>query len=194
MDHLEFEALIKHFEGALEAAEEQQLVEHLATCAACAADARKLASFPGFVNLGKDEQVPQATTAHLLNIYKRNTWPTKTESFARRFSAVLSFDDWQTALNERLIASESRQLLYRAASFDIDLRFDFAGDVCRVSGQVFPTPMLGTAQLFSESGGEKVSVNEFGEFVFPPIGIGNYSFEFNLDQVLIEIPDVSILS
>jgi len=96
--------------------------------------------------------------------------------------------------SEKKLAKGSRQLLYRAASCDIDFRFEAVGKLCRVSGKVFPTPPDGTAQMISPREHQKVAVNKFGEFVFSPVRKGSYNFEFDVDQVLIKIRDVSLSS
>ena len=92
--------------------------------------------------------------------------------------------------SDKKLAKGSRQLLYRAASFDIDFRFDATGKMCRVSGKIFPTPLAGTAEIFTDLARQTVAVTTSGEFVFSPVRRGKYNFEFHLDQTHIKIPDV----
>ncbi|HEX8247313.1 MAG TPA: hypothetical protein VF599_03945, partial [Pyrinomonadaceae bacterium] len=129
MKHLEFEKLVKSFEGFESTAEEREVSGHLRTCAECAARAAKLENFFRYVKADKNAQVSQADTAALLNIFrpKKKTVSGAGDSKIKRLLANLVFDDWQMVLQERLVFSESRHLLYRAEQFEIDLRLHFAG-------------------------------------------------------------------
>lgn len=201
MKHLEFEKLVKNFEGLLSLAEEQEVSGHLKQCAECAASAEKLEKFFGYARTDKAGQVSQADTARLLNIFKpeKNVSETGAPGFGQRWLASLVFDDWQTALNERFsAATDSRHLLYRVAEeqFEVDLRIHFAGGKCYLSGQVFPNcgPQGATAEIFSENEREKVSLNNYCEFVFPPLPEGLYDFRINSGGQIIEIEHLSLIS
>ncbi len=193
MKHIEFENLIKHFESLRSVAEGREVSEHLLNCEACAAQSRKLENFLGYVQRGDYEQVSQSVTANLLNIYKPKKTAAKKESFVKKLVANLAFDDWQTALNERFILSDTRQLLYKTDKFDIDLRLNFAGEKCQVSGQIFPDCQSASAEIFSKEFSEKVYLNQDCEFVFPPIKNGVYGLRINSADKIIEIQDISLL-
>lgn len=198
MKHPEFEKLVKSFEGLLPMSEEQEISSHLRVCAVCGAQARKLESFFGYVNAGKTEPVSQADTARLLNVFKqpeKSISSSEGETFVERLLASLVFDDWQTALSERFVADDSRHLLYRAGEFEIDLRLHFAGGKCLVSGQVFPDcGKRASAEIFSETTSEKVFLNDYCEFVFPPVGEGIYDFRIDSNGKLIEIENLSLIN
>jgi hypothetical protein len=196
MKHLEFEKLVNKFEGLQSAAEEREVSAHLRACAECAARAAKLESFFRYVSAGKNAEVSQSQTALLLNIFKpkRQISVPARESLVKRLLANLVFDDWQTALPERLAVSDSRHLLYRAAQFEIDLRLHFAGGGCQVSGQVFPDCTLSaSAELFSAETSEKVFLNDCGEFVFPSLKEGIYNFRLNSGETTVEIENLSLV-
>lgn len=200
MKHLEFEKLVKRFEDFESQTEEREVSEHLRACTECSALAAKLESFFRYVNADKNAKVSQAETAMLLNIFK----PKKEVSAASRGSRIkrlfasLVFDDWQTALQERLAFSDSRHLLYRAGQFEIDLRLHFAGGSCQASGQVFPDctspALLTSAELFSAETSEKVFLNDCGEFVFPALKEGIYNFRLDSGETTIEIENLSLVS
>jgi hypothetical protein len=197
MKHPEFEKLVKSFEGLLSISEEQEISSHLRVCAACGAQARKLESFFGYVNASKTEQVSQADTARLLNVFRpeRRISSAKAESFAERLLANLVFDDWQTAFSERFVADDSRHLLYRAGEFEIDLRLHFADGRCLVSGQIFPDcGKRASAEIVSETTSEKVFLNDYCEFVFPPIREGIYNFRIDSNAKIIEIENLSLIN
>ncbi len=194
MKHTEFETLIQHFEGKLPADEHHETAAHLRDCQTCAAESRKLEIFLGYVEKRDYEQVPQAVTANLLNIYKPKKVVAKGESFVKKLIATLAFDDWQTVLNERFTMSDTRQLLYNTDEFDIDLRLNFTGEKCQVSGQILPDCQNATAELFSVETSEKVTLNQDCEFVFPPVKNGIYGLRINSADTLIEIRDISLFN
>jgi hypothetical protein len=193
MKHTEFETLIQYFEGKLAAAEAVKISGHLRDCTTCAAESRKLENFLGYVQIREYEQVSQAATANLLNIYKPQKQSVKSNSFIKKIVATLAFDDWQTVLNERFIMSDTRQLLYNTDDFDIDLRLNFAGEKCQVSGQILPDCQNAFVEIFSEETIEKTALNRDCEFIFPPVKIGVYDLRVISRDIIIEIQNISLL-
>lgn len=195
MKHIEFEVLIKKAEGLLSPDEAREVEKHLRVCIDCARTSQKLESFTAYVRADTDfEEVPQATTANLLNIFQPQKAAANKDSFLRKLIASLTFDDWQTALNERFVLSDERQLLYKAENFDIDLRLNFAGEKCQLSGQLFPDCAPGTIELFSGEESRKAEFNEDCEFVFPPVKNGQYTLRIKLGETIIEIQNISLQS
>jgi hypothetical protein len=196
MKHPEFEKLVNKFEGTQSAAEEREVSAHLRACAKCAARAARLESFFRYAGAAKNAEVSQRQTAALLNIFrpKRQISAAERGSLVKRLLADLVFDDWRTALPERLAVSDSRHLLYRAGQFEIDLRLHFAGGGCQVSGQVFPDcTSPADAEIFSAETSEKVFLNDCGEFVFPSLKEGIYNFRLNSGETSIEIENLSLV-
>ena len=195
MKHIEFEKLVNNFEGLLSITEEQEVSEHLRGCAICSAQARKLNNLFSYVQTVKSEQVSQADTARLLNIFKPpKTVSAPVNSFGKRLLASLVFDDWQMAVQERFAATDSRHLLYRAEQFEVDLRLNFVAGKCQVSGQIFPDcEKPATVELFSEETSEKIFLNEYYEFVFSPVKEGVYNFRINSNGIIVEIENLSLV-
>lgn len=193
MNHIEFETLLKYFENLLPIVRGQEISEHLRNCRTCAAQSQKLENFLSYAQKSEYESVSQSVTASLLNIYRPKKLEAKKESFVKKLAATLAFDDWQIALNERFILSDTRQLLYKADKFDIDLRLNFVGEKCQVSGQVFPDCQNATAEIFSKEFKERILLNQDCEFVFPPIKNGVYDLRINSEDTIIEIQDISLL-
>jgi hypothetical protein len=195
MKHPEFEKLVKNFEGRLALNEQQEVSEHLRACAECAASAAKLENFFRYAN-AENGQVSQADTVRLLNVFKpQKPASGKGESKLKRLFASLVFDDWQMALNERFAATDSRHLLYQAEDFEVDLRLLFAGGKCSLSGQIFPDCVENaTAEIFSEDVSEKIFLNNYCEFVFPPLKEGIYNFRVNSGEKIIEIENLSLVN
>ena len=107
---------------------------------------------------------------------------------------MLAFDDWQTALNERFTFSDTRQLLYKAENYDIDLRLNFIGDKCQLSGQILPDCEGAAIEILSEKVCEKTELNENCEFVFPLVSQNIYDLRIHFKDFFIEIPNFSLLT
>lgn len=195
MKHIEFEKLLKKFEGLLAENESGEISAHLAECRDCAVQSAKLEKFFSYANDKPQEEVGQAVTARLLNIFQpKKAFERKKESFGKRLSAILAFDDWQTALNERFTFSDTRQLLYKAENYDIDLRLNFIGGKCQLSGQILPDCETATIEIASENVREKIEVNENCEFVFPLVSQDIYDLRIHFKDFFIEIQDFSLLT
>ena len=192
MKHLTFAVLVDRFEGRLADSDVESISSHVAECPACEADYRKLSEFFGYVNLTPTEEVPQAATANILNIFQRRPAVEKPRTSVLSKIGVLVFDDWTTALNERYAGMDSRQLLYRADGFDIDLRIEFVGEQCIVAGQVFPECTIAEVTLCSESSSVKGSLNEMGEFTFVPVVTGDYSLRIKNNEVDLVIDNIPL--
>jgi hypothetical protein len=192
MKHIEFAKLIQKFEG-LRSSDEQEISEHLLVCADCTLLQKKIAGFFNYVEFEKSANVAQSVTANLLNIYQPKKTAPKKEGLVKRIFGELVFDDWQFALNERLAFSDTRQMLYKVEDIEIDLRFQFINGKCFVSGQIFPDlKEKGKVKLIFESGQTETELNENREFGFPPLPEGVYALEIHLNNVYIEISELSL--
>lgn len=191
MKHAEFETLLGYAEGSLPETERPQVSGHLSVCESCRTELAKLEHFFRFAETGELETVPQATTAHLLNIYRpKKVLPKAAGKMS--LLANLVFDDWKFALNERFVMSDLRQLLYRAGTFEIDLRLNFSGEKCNIDGQVFPDCSGGTAELIGRTGIHRVALDADCEFALPRVECGIYDLKFDIDGVTIEIKDMPL--
>ncbi len=191
MKHADFETLLDYLDGKLPDLAGREIADHLRICETCGIEAGKLRKFMEFAETGPLEEVPQADTARLLNIYRPEKRDEKKEP-ARRFLASLIFDDWQTALNERFLMPDSRQMLYRAGDFEIDLRLNFLSEKCRVEGQVFPDCLAGFAEIYTDAVRHRVAFGADCEFALPPVDCGVYGLRFEIDGVTIEIQSMTL--
>lgn len=194
MKHIEFEQLVEIFEGLRSETENREVFDHLRICDDCNKQAQKLENFFGYAKIAESAQAGQALTANLLNIYKPRKSVLAKKSYKQCLLATLVFDDWQFALNERLVYSDTRQLLYQTALFDIDLRLHFIGDKCQISGQIFPDCKGGSVEIYSSDFSEMTSLNEKCEFVFSLVKQEIYTLRFVSEDVSIEIENISLLN
>jgi hypothetical protein len=198
--HIKFEKLVSRAERILCENEVITQNEHLSVCADCSENLRKLENFLAYTSQNNlvESTPPQRTTANLLNVFQPKKNPTAKKSLAEKILGVLTFDDWlpEFAVNERLAYSDTRQMLFRASDFEIDLRLNFFGGKCQVSGQIFPDCNMseGMIEISSESVGEKVFLNECCEFIFPFIEEGIYDLRLDLGLETIELTGVSLQS
>ena len=192
MKHLEIETLIRKFEGQLAERDVCEIDGHLADCSECAAEAGNLADFFAYAEQHVTDWVPQAVTASLLNIYERKpvTVPAK-QSICSRIASLI-FDDWQVALNERYSGLDTRQLLYIAGDYEIDLRLELIGEACRLAGQIFPEGAGAVAEISSPSHTATAATNELGEFAFDPVPQGIYDLRISINSEVLSIPDAPL--
>jgi hypothetical protein len=192
-EHIEFEKLVAQAEGAFVFDDVQ--TNHLADCRLCMSRARRMGNFFAVAAKKDFAQVPQFVTANLLNVY-RKPQPAEKKSALKRFFGSLIFDDWQPefAVQERLSFLETRQLLYRAERYEIDLRLNFVDGKCQVIGQIFPDCETGKINIFSQNTAVETELNEHCEFVLPVIEEGVYNLEAEFDGELIEIQNLPLLS
>jgi hypothetical protein len=169
MKHIEFAKLVEKFEGRLSNDEEREIADHIADCGDCDSESARLADFFAYANLEESESVPQAVTARILNIYQLRPLPKQTTSDKPHGAGFLIFDDWTISLNERYSGLDTRQMLFRINEYDIDLRFEFVGDMCRLTGQLFPEISGASVEIFSSSHSASAMLNEMGEFALDPL-------------------------
>ena len=197
--HIEFEKLVGLAESNMTANELQNMDEHLSECSHCVGLLQKLENFISYSQQQTYEAVPQPTTANLLNIFQPSK-PIIKQTFTERLRGILTFDDWlpEFAVNERLAFSDTRQMLFRAADYEIDLRLNFAAGRCQINGQIFPDCAGAKVEISSENFADKVShkvlLNEYCEFVFPFVAEGIYDFKIILKDKEIEIPQIAFVS
>lgn len=191
--HLEFERIVGALETAADFSSDEKT--HLNNCSECAVQLRKLQNLFSIAPTDFSETIPQAATANLLNIYQKPKVE-KAKNLINRLAGQLIFDDWRPefALNERLSFQDSRQLLFRAGDFNIDLRLNFAEEKCFVSGQIFVEIIEKTAivKIFNANFSLETSLNEYGEFEFPPIEQEIFDLRIVLDGKTIEIKNISV--
>ncbi len=190
MKHIEFPTFLDWFEKRLSIVTEAEIREHVSICSECAAVSSQLADFFSVATTDHREQVPQAVTARILNIFQRRRAIPEPEPKAVFGSGFLIFDDWSLAMNERFSGIDSRQLLFRVNDFDIDLRIDLCGDTCRLTGQILPGYDGGTISIESRGFSATTNINETGEFEFEELPPGDYTLIAgpNNEIVLNQVP------
>lgn len=188
-----FETLIDYADGLLAAPERPAIEAHLAAdCGDCRAT---LAWYAGFADAAREDatvEPPSWVTNRALEAFadaREAASRRGVRGLVARIRAALVFDSFANglahdALPARSAAAPTRQLLYSAVPFDVDL-YLASGDTPRVlavSGQVLPID----GDDFASVRGMKVSVerdgatvasvetSEFGEFTIDGVPPGIY--------------------
>ena len=190
--HIEFEEIIKLAENDSASGLSAAKANHLGSCAECPVQLRQLGNLFSLAPKGFNEIVPQAATAHLLNIYRQPAAKSR-PSLINRLAGLLIFDDWKPefALNERLSFQDTRQLLYKAGDYTIDLRVHLADDNYLISGQIFPQSISAVVRIYNTKISLETSLNEDGEFDFPPFAEGIFNLQIVLENETIELNNIS---
>lgn len=191
MKHIELSQFLERFDGVSGAELDNSIDAHVAICSECSRTYHKLSELYAYAHPVASELVPQSTTAKILNIFQRR--PQTAEPARLVFNiASLIFDDWQTLVHERFSGLDSRQLLFRAGDFEIDLRIDLQDTNCTLTGQIFPE--LSDAMIKVESGDiiREVRTSAFGEFHLDSLPVGEYVFSITAGDVSLRIEKVPL--
>lgn len=188
MSHIEFVDLLRTFEQPeASLSRRPDVTEHLSDCTKCSAVYQKLSDFFDHSRRVKAERVPQATTAHLLNIFR----PLPKRSPEKPAAAFLVFDDWTSIVYERHSGIDTRQLLYRVGEYEVDLRLEFVEDRCLLTGQVLPDAPGARVDVVGTNGDFSSVLTELSEFDVGPLSQGIYEITISSSPSIV-IKDVPL--
>lgn len=196
--HIPFARLADLAEGRLAAADERADREHLAGCAACSEQAAELTRLTALMREDASEDAPRDVLLSAVNLFRqRRAAAPETPGLLRRVLAALTFDS--SALTPAFgvrsgQTAPARQLLFSAGDFDVDLRLAAGGEGWTVSGQVLG-PCAGGEVVATAAEGEaaaRAELNELCEFTLPPVPAGVYTLRLRVDEVEVEIPELSL--
>jgi anti-sigma factor RsiW len=192
--HIQFATLADFIENRLGAADNADVREHLAACAACAGQAARLREVTGLMRADQMEDPPQAAVARAINLFHSRPKPIEKESPVRRVLAALQFDSLQMApaFGLRSGATTERQLLFSAGENELQLQIASAGEAWQVTGQVLGPCQGGEAELRGATKTVRAPLNDLCEFVLAPMAEGDYSLMLRLDQFELEIPELKL--
>lgn len=192
------ETLIGFAAGDLDTPERQSVATHLLTdCPSCAATIREIGDLRALAAPAVLE-APQHWTFERAARIPADLSQRRSASVLGRV-ATLVFDTARSPLQAgaRAAAASSRQLLFRALDYDIDVRIaDREKGQVEVSGQILPgsdRPIEAVSGVEMElvSDGRAISqcsTSELGEFDFGLVPVGDYSLnvEADEDRILVE--------
>jgi len=191
MRHIELSQFLERFDGVTTNEPRKEIDEHLAVCVDCSTLYRKLCALHSYSRPFAAEEVPQATTARILNIFQSRPQPSEQSGLVFNIASLI-FDDWRTLIHERFSGLDSRQLLFRAGEFEIDLRIDIHGETCALAGQIFPELANAMIRVESSQTTYEVRTSTFGEFYFDALPAGEYTLVITAGDVCLRIEKVPL--
>lgn len=198
--HISFARLADLVEGRLTADEARDDRAHLDACAGCTQRAAQLGRVTQLMRADTSEDAPRDAIFNAVRMFRaRPVAAVAAPGILRRLVAALTFDSNALAPAFGVRSGQnapSRQLLFSAGDFDVDLRLASGGEGWTVSGQVLGQHYCagGEAEL-GETGraaASSVALNDLCEFTLPPVPEGSYALRLRLGDMEVEIPDLSL--
>jgi hypothetical protein len=195
--HISFARLADLVEGRLSSDEARDDRAHLDLCARCSEQAAQLGRVTQIMRADTSEDAPRDAIFGAIAMFRARPQAVAAPNLLRRIVAALSFDSSALAPAFGVRSGQSapaRQLLFSAGEFDVDLRLASGGEGWTVSGQVLGPCDGGEVEL-GEAGRDAVSsaaLNDLCEFTLPPVPEGSYALRLRLNELEIEIPDLSL--
>ena len=193
--HIPFAELADLAEDRITAENRGKSMTHLTECSKCQNELHRLEQLIQSMRSDRESDVPRDLVAYAIGLFGQRR-QTATQSRVRRIIAALSFDsglNLAPAFGVRSGDAQSRQLIYSAAGFDIDLRVVPEGDRYIISGQLLGEDCAGTTiTIESEEQSASADVSELCEFSLPPVMPGTYVVTIRTSDVEVQIPEFDV--
>lgn len=192
--HLTFEVIADLVEGRLVSDANGKANDHLMNCTDCTKQVNELRNTISLMRTDKMEDAPKNVLQNAINIMPRNVVFDKPSLFQKIVAAV-SFDSstFSPAYGVRSSgAATSRQLIFNAGSFDVDIRISKQADEWVITGQILGDYTNGKVELKNEYITVEASLNDLCEFKLPPVKEGNYIMRLLLSDAEIEFPEIVV--
>jgi hypothetical protein len=195
--HIPFARLADLVEGRLSAEEAREQHSHLSDCPSCSAQAAQLEQVTTLMRADTSVDAPRDVLTNVVRMFRARPAAERAPGLLRRLVAALTFDSsgLTPAFGVRSgQTAAARQLLFSAGDLDIDLRLASGGEGWTVSGQVLGPCKGGRVELTAagEGGQAEAALNDLCEFALPPVPEGFYALRLRLDDIEVEIPDLSL--
>ncbi|HSE32584.1 MAG TPA: hypothetical protein VLA93_13510 [Pyrinomonadaceae bacterium] len=193
--HIPFAELADLAEDRITAENRGKSMTHLTECSKCQNELHRLEQLIQSMRSDRESDVPRDLVAYAIGLFGQRR-QTATQSRVRRIIAALSFDsglNLAPAFGVRSGDAQSRQLIYSAAGFDIDLRVVPEGDRYIISGQLLGEDCAGTTiTIESEEQSASADLSELCEFSLPPVMPGTYVVTIRTSDVEVQIPEFDV--
>jgi anti-sigma factor RsiW len=198
-NHIPFEMLADLAEGRLAPEGAGNVRSHLADCAACAGRLAEVERVTTLMRADNSVDAPRDVLMGALRLFDaRPAREGLAAGILRRVVASLTFDSSAPGLAFGVRsggAPSSRQLIFSAGDFDVDLRLASTAEGWAVSGQVLGECAGGWAEIAAAGAGGDAARGEFNdlcEFALPAVPAGSYTLRLGLDDLLVEIPGLDL--
>lgn len=171
---------------------------HLSTCGDCATSLQRLRQTISLMKSDREPDAPRDLLGYALNLFDRQP-KGNAGSVLRRLVAALTFDSENNltpAFGVRSGTSGSRQLLYSAAGYDVELRLSRQEDKWILAGQVLSEGCEGAQVSLTSTAASDESraetLSDLCEFNFSSVPPGNYKLDLRLSDLEVEIPEIEL--
>lgn len=193
--HIPFAELADLAEDRIKGEDREKSMTHLAECSKCRNELQRLEDLIQSMRSDREPEVPRDLVAYAIGLFGQRPQG-GTQSRLRRIIAALSFDsglNLAPAFGMRSGDAQSRQLIYSAADFDIDLRVVPEGDRYIISGQLLAEDCAGTTiTIEGEQQSASAELSELCEFSLPAVRPGTYKVTIRTSDVEVQIPELDV--
>jgi anti-sigma factor RsiW len=182
--HIALDRMVELAKGRLSAQERTAAQAHLAMCTQCSTQYARMARVVAVTREDATEEVPTHVLARAQRLMRqRNAMQPAPPTLRERVVAALQWDSRLTprAVGVRAGASTTRQIMFNAGAYDIDVRIKPSGARYAVAGQILGAVGAGSVELRGATTAQ-TTLNELGEWTFPPVAAGAYTLVLTLDE------------
>jgi len=194
--HSTFEQLVDFVDGRVEPTTRTTIGAHVAQCTTCKDTVSWLERAVTLMRAPSLEDAPDyaiASASRLLRL-RTSAEPIRTGPL-RRIVAALQFDSAQRRMATGMRSaspSDTRQVMFNAGEYDLDLRVKPGAAGYTVTGQLLGPGDDGWIELKGQQGAVRTDLNELGEFELVPIPGGDYDLVLHCAEIDIEVRNLRI--
>lgn len=199
--HPPFHRLADLAEGKLDETDRATIQRHVSVCPRCTSDAEWLIHTIKLMRTDHTESAPEHVIQRAIRLFSQHKpgAEPRAAGVVHRLIGVLRFDSAAAApaFGLRVGADEAtRQLLFDAELYELELRTSSAGDGATVVGQLLgPLGPVDSAdvELIGADARVQARLSDLLEFSLPAVPPGTYRLELHLDaSTAIEIPALTL--
>jgi hypothetical protein len=193
--HPPFDRLTNLVRGDLSTDQQAEIAAHVVTCPLCADEVAWLEHILELYRTDESVSAPPAAIRSVRDFFRSKVTPQGEESW-RHITAELTFDSahMPPAIDVRSDTAMKRQMVFRAAEFELDIHVASTRSGWIIFGQVLGSDEGGHAELQEPTGPLRVPLNELRQFTLSPVAAGTYTLIVWLKDTVIEIPRLEIVS
>jgi hypothetical protein len=194
--HPPFDRLTDLAEGRVDDAARANLMAHIEGCASCTSSLSWLERTVGTMRATQLEEPPPSVVSRAARLLRQRTASDIPRPGLISTLARLLFDSGQTAgglaFGLRTGPAASRQLLFSAGEYELELRIQVVNDRWTISGQVLGACDGTGAVEISGSISRRAQLNDVCEFVLEALPAGAYRLSVELADGQIDVPELLV--
>lgn len=193
MEQFPYELLVDIAEGRIAYTDAVALRARIATDPDAQAELARLDTLIALMRNDDSVDAPDHVLNRAIRLLRKPA-PEQPPSLFRRIIATLQSDSWHTpmAAGLRAVTTWPRALLLHAGDRELDLQIAPHGERWQLRGQVLGVEAPGEVSLSQADMRTRVSLNEIGEFILPPVVAGRYTLVLTQGDLEIIVPDLEL--